>query len=84
MAPRLGRGQDAQQDLFASGDSVTRLSIVALCFALALVAFGAFVELGGWLVANGEPAIFVPWEQSLFDHSTLVAWLLNWAATLGP
>jgi undecaprenyl-diphosphatase len=62
---------------------VTRLSIVAFCFALAPVAFGAFVELGGSVVANGEPAIFVPWEQSLFDHSTLVAWLLTWACYPG-
>ncbi|HEY4433893.1 MAG TPA: hypothetical protein VGM99_05780, partial [Candidatus Cybelea sp.] len=62
---------------------MTRLLILAFCFALALVAFGAFVELGSSVVTNGEPAIFVPWEQSLFDHSTLVAWWLTWACYPG-
>jgi membrane-associated phospholipid phosphatase len=59
--------------------SVSRLLIVAFCFVLALIAFGAFVELGNSVVAHGEPGVFVPWERSLFDHSTLVAWWLTWA-----
>jgi membrane-associated phospholipid phosphatase len=39
----------------------------------------AFFALGRSVVANGEPALFVPWERALFDHSTLVAWWLTWA-----
>ena len=58
---------------------MSRLSAVAFCFALALIAFGAFVELGNSVVTHGEPGVFVPWERSLFDHSTLVAWWLTWA-----
>ena len=58
---------------------MSRLSAVAFCFALALVAFGAFVVLGNFVAAHGEPGVFVPWERSLFDHSTLVAWWLTWA-----
>jgi membrane-associated phospholipid phosphatase len=58
---------------------VSRLSAVAFCFALALIAFGAFVELGNSVVTHGEQGVFVPWERSLFDHSTLVAWWLTWA-----
>jgi len=58
---------------------VSRHLAVAFCFALALITFGAFVELGNSVVAHGEPGAFVPWERSLFDHSTLVAWWLTWA-----
>jgi membrane-associated phospholipid phosphatase len=58
---------------------VSRLLAVAFCFALALAAFGAFIALGNAVVAHGEPGVFVPWERSLFDHSTLVAWWLTWA-----
>jgi membrane-associated phospholipid phosphatase len=58
---------------------VTRFFTVAVCFALAIVAFGAFVALGNLVVTHGEPGVFVPWERSLFDHSTLVAWWLTWA-----
>ena len=64
-----------------------RLLAVAFCFALALVAFGAFIVLGNSVVAHGEPGVFVPWERSLFDHSTLLAWWLTWAcypAVLAP
>jgi len=66
---------------------VLRLLAVAFCFALALVAFGAFIVLGNSVVAHGEPGVFVPWERSLFDHSTLLAWWLTWAcypAVLAP
>jgi undecaprenyl-diphosphatase len=68
-------------------NSVLRLLAVAFCFALALVAFGAFIVLGNSVVAHGEPGVFVPWERSLFDHSTLLAWWLTWAcypAVLAP
>jgi membrane-associated phospholipid phosphatase len=58
---------------------VSRLFAVAFCFALALVAFGAFIVLGNSVATHGEPGLFVPWERSLFDHSTLVAWWLTWA-----
>jgi undecaprenyl-diphosphatase len=62
-----------------AANSVSRLLTVAFCFALAIVAFGAFVGLGNSVVTHGEPGVFVPWERSLFDHSTLVAWWLTWA-----
>jgi membrane-associated phospholipid phosphatase len=68
-------------------NSVLRLLAVAFCFALALVAFGAFIVLGNSVVAHGEPGVFVPWERSWFDHSTLLAWWLTWAcypAVLAP
>ena len=58
---------------------MSRLLSVAFCFALALVAFGAFIALGNSVATHGEPGLFVAWERSLFDHSTLVAWWLTWA-----
>ncbi|HEX4012417.1 MAG TPA: phosphatase PAP2 family protein [Candidatus Cybelea sp.] len=62
---------------------MSRLLVVALCYAVALVAFGAFAEIGSSVIAHGEPALFVPWERSLFDHSTLLAWWLTWACYPG-
>ena len=61
MAPRLGKGaRRAARSLRERMNSVTRLLIAAFCFALALVAFGAFVVLlGSVVVRSGEPAIFV-------------------------
>lgn len=46
---------------------------------IALVAFGCFVALGMAVVRNGEPPALVPWEQSLVNHSTLIAWWLTWS-----
>lgn len=57
---------------------MNRALAIATYFGLALVAFGGFMWLGASVVAHGEPAIYVPWEQSLFNHSTLIAWWLTW------
>ena len=51
----------------------------AINFALACVALAAFLALGYYVRARGEPAVFLAWERAAFDHATLVAWWLTWA-----
>jgi membrane-associated phospholipid phosphatase len=46
---------------------------------VAIVAFACFVALGRYVFANGEPATLWAWEQSLVNHSTLLAWWLTWS-----
>jgi membrane-associated phospholipid phosphatase len=46
---------------------------------LGLGAFAAFVLLGNFVVARGEPMLFQAWMRALLDHSTLVAWWITWA-----
>jgi membrane-associated phospholipid phosphatase len=45
----------------------------------AVVAFACFVALGRYVLANGEPATLWAWQQSLANHSTLLAWWLTWS-----
>ncbi|HTX58155.1 MAG TPA: phosphatase PAP2 family protein, partial [Verrucomicrobiae bacterium] len=55
--------------------------------ALAIAAFVTFVVLGADVRTNGEPAWLWGWEQTLVNHSTLVAWWLTWSCypyVLGP
>jgi membrane-associated phospholipid phosphatase len=49
------------------------------CGLIALVAFGCFVALGIEVVGHGEPPAFLAWQQSLVNHSTLLAWWLTWS-----
>lgn len=44
----------------------------------AVIAFGCFVALGFEVTHRGEPAALLAWEQSLLNHSTLIAWWLTW------
>lgn len=44
---------------------------------VAVVAFGCFVALGFDVTRHGEPQAIFPWEQSLVNHSTLLAWWLT-------
>lgn len=46
---------------------------------LSLAAFAAFILLGNFVVARGEPMLFQAWMRALLDHSTLVAWWITWA-----
>ncbi|MGA8098294.1 MAG: phosphatase PAP2 family protein [Candidatus Cybelea sp.] len=46
---------------------------------VAIVAFACFVALGRYVLANGEPAVLWAWQQSLLNHSTLLAWWLTWS-----
>jgi len=48
-----------------------------LAAIVAVVAFAAFLWLGFFVKARGEPAIFVGLERAWVDHSTLVAWWLT-------
>jgi membrane-associated phospholipid phosphatase len=45
----------------------------------AVVAFGVFAWLGERVVHNGEPALFIAWEHSVVNHSTLIAWWVTWS-----
>lgn len=49
------------------------------CFEVGFAALAGFFALGYFVRSHGEPAVFVGWDRSLFDHSTLVAWWLTWA-----
>lgn len=49
-----------------------------MLLVLAAVFFGAFVAIGWFVSAAGEPALFVGWERALDNHSDLVAWWLTW------
>lgn len=44
----------------------------------AVIAFVAFFLLGRNVVQHGEPAAWLAWEQSLVNHSTLIAWWFTW------
>lgn len=46
---------------------------------VAAAAFACFVALGMLVVRQGEAAPLLAWEQSLLDHSTLVAWWITWS-----
>lgn len=46
--------------------------------ALAVLAVLLFFALGREVVAHGEPPMLWAWEESLVNHSTLVAWWLTW------
>lgn len=46
---------------------------------VAVAAFACFVALGMFVVRQGEAAALLAWEQSLLDHSTLVAWWITWS-----
>jgi membrane-associated phospholipid phosphatase len=55
--------------------------------ACALIASGFFLQLGQYVVANGEPGALIPIESALLNHGSLVAWWLTWmgyAYVLGP
>jgi membrane-associated phospholipid phosphatase len=54
---------------------------------VALVSWGLFALLGIEVVRNGEPAALGALQQSLVNHSTLLAWWLTWACyvqVIGP
>jgi undecaprenyl-diphosphatase len=45
---------------------------------IAIAAFLVFYVLGIQVVQHGELSSLLAWEQSLVNHSTLVAWWLTW------
>ena len=45
---------------------------------VAVAAFACFIALGVDVVRHGEPAMLVAFQQSLANHSTLIAWWLTW------
>jgi undecaprenyl-diphosphatase len=50
-----------------------------LYVVIAIVLFAGFMGLGSFVVANGEPANLWAWQQSLVNHSTLIAWWITWS-----
>ena len=46
---------------------------------IAVVVFACFVALGMAVVRNGEPPALFAWQESLVNHSTLIAWWLTWS-----
>jgi membrane-associated phospholipid phosphatase len=53
----------------------------------ALLAVTAFLNLGKYLVAKGEPGALIPIESAMLNHSSLIAWWFTWmgyAYVLGP
>jgi undecaprenyl-diphosphatase len=54
---------------------------------VALVSWSLFVLLGLYVVRNGEPAALAALQQSLVNHSTLLAWWITWSCyvqVIGP
>jgi membrane-associated phospholipid phosphatase len=45
---------------------------------VAVAAFACFIALGMDVVRRGEPARLAAFQQSLANHSTLIAWWLTW------
>ena len=46
---------------------------------VAVLALGAFILLGLDVTHYGEPAGLLAWEDSIVNHSSLVAWWLTWS-----
>jgi membrane-associated phospholipid phosphatase len=44
----------------------------------ALIAVTFFLNLGKYVVANGEPGGLIPIEAALLNHSSLIAWWFTW------
>jgi len=54
---------------------------------VALVSWALFALLGVYVVRNGEPAALAALQQSLINHSTLLAWWITWSCyvqVIGP
>jgi membrane-associated phospholipid phosphatase len=54
------------------------MRIKLLLLFVAAVAFADFIVLGMEVARLGEPPMFAAFQQSLDDHSTLVAWWVTW------
>ncbi len=66
---------------------VTREKFARFCVFVALVSWSLFVLLGTYVVRNGEPAALAALQQSLVNHSTLLAWWITWSCyvqVIGP
>jgi membrane-associated phospholipid phosphatase len=66
---------------------VTRQNFALRCVLVALVSWALFVLLGMYVVRNGEPAALAALQQSLVNHSTLLAWWITWSCyvqVIGP
>ena len=66
---------------------VTRQNFALRCVLVALVSWALFALLGTYVVHNGEPAALAAFQQSLVNHSTLLAWWLTWSCyvqVIGP
>jgi membrane-associated phospholipid phosphatase len=66
---------------------VTRQDFALRCVLVTLVSWALFVLLGLYVVRNGEPAALAALQQSLVNHSTLLAWWITWSCyvqVIGP
>ena len=66
---------------------MTRETFALRCILIALVAWTLFALLGIEVVRHGEPAVLAAFQQSLVNHSSLIAWWLTWSCymqVLGP
>jgi membrane-associated phospholipid phosphatase len=66
---------------------VVRREFARVCVFVAFVSWALFVLLGTYVVHNGEPAALAALQQSLVNHSTLLAWWITWSCyvqVIGP
>jgi undecaprenyl-diphosphatase len=66
---------------------VTRQNFALRCVLVALVSWALFALLGLSVVRNGEPPALAALQQSLVNHSTLLAWWITWSCyvqVIGP